>query len=339
MRPLLQLVVQMPLVPQAVADTTVVADSANAIDRISRDLGEAGDLLAQGEWSLFWMRLYEGTAGLVVQFVPKLIKAVFVFILFYMAYRVLRGLLHGGLQRSRRVDAGLQALLMKSFRVAMLTFIVVMTLAQFGINVTSLIAGLSIIGLALGFAARDTLENFISGVTILLDRPFRVGDQVEVDGTYGTVMEISLRSTRLRTLNNTVMVMPNVQMINQKLINHAMLGLTRVQVPFGIAYKESIDEARRAVLATTEGDSRFDEAYPPKVVVTALGDSSVDMELRVFLKDPSHEVPVRFEYVEKAKKALDAAGIEIPFPHLQLFIDEAKAFEKSRLFEPPAARP
>ncbi len=326
---------QVPVLPQAVADTTA-ADTSGTIDKISRDLGEAGDLLAQGEWSMFLTQLYDGAAELVVRFVPMLVKAVFVFILFYAVYRVLFSLLKSVLQRSRRVDTGLQELVLKSFRVAMLTFIFIMTLAQFGINVAGLIAGLSIIGLAVGFAARDTLENFFSGLTILLDRPFRVGDQVEVDGTYGTVMEISLRSTRLRTLNNTVMVMPNVQMINQKLINHAMLRLTRVQVAFGIAYKENIDAARAAVLATVEGDERFDPDHPAKVVVTELGDSSVNMELRVFLTDPSHEVPVRFEYVEKVKKALDAVGIEIPFPHLQLFIDEAKAFEKSTLFRAPA---
>ena len=331
-------IVPQEILPDTAADTSAVVDTSGTIDRISRDLGEASDLLVRGEWSLFWSQLYEGAAEMIVAFIPNLIKATFVFLIFYAVYRASRSVVNSVLHRSRRVDQGLENLVMKSFRIAMLTFIVIMTLAQFGINVTSLVAGLSIIGLAVGFAARDTLENFISGIAILLDRPFRVGDQVEVDGTYGTVMEISLRSTRLRTLNNTVMVMPNVQMINQKLINHAMLGLTRVQIPFGIAYKESIDAAREAVLATTRGDERLDENRPATVVVTALGNSSVDMELRVFLRDPSHEVPVRFEYVEKAKKALDAAGIEIPFPHLQLFIDEAKAFENAPLLNPPPSR-
>ncbi len=314
-------------------DTTAAAkaDTSGALSQLSRDLGEASGLLAHGEWALFLSQLYTGSAALLVEFVPKVISAVFVFILFFAAYRVIGSLLSRTLRHSRRVDRGLESLLMKSFRIVMLAFILVMTLSQFGINVMGLLAGLSIIGLAVGFAARDTLENFISGLAILLDRPFRVGDQVEVDGTYGTVIEISMRSTRLRTLNNTVMVMPNVQMINQKLINHAMLPLTRVQVPFGIAYKESIDAAREAVLATVVNDDRLDPDHAARVVVTELGDSSVNMELRLFLKDSAHEVPVKFEYIEKVKKALDAVGIEIPFPHLQLFIDEAKAFEGSPL--------
>ena len=104
-----------------------------------------------------------------------------------------------------------------------------------------------------------------------------------------------------------------------------------MRVPFGIAYKERPQAAREAVLAAAEGDARLHPDHAPQVVVTALGDSSVDMELRLFLKDPGLEVPVRTEYQEKVFEALTAAGIEIPFPHLQLFVDEAKAFEETPL--------
>lgn len=319
---------QVPMVPQEEVDTAAV-DTSDAVGDFGRQIGQATDALTSGDVSGFWTQVSEGFLALAIGFVPLLIRGVVVFFLFYIGYRVVRNLLGRVLHRSSKVDRGLESLLMKTFRIAALSLITVLVLAQFGINVTSLIAGLSIVGLAVGFAARDTLENFISGVTILMDRPFRVGDQVEVDGTYGTVEEISLRSTRLRTLNNTVMVMPNITMVNQKLINHAMLPLVRVQVAFGIAYKEDMQAAREAVLATTEGDDRMAKEPPPKVVVTELGDSSVNMELRFFLADASTEVPMRFEYVEKTKRALDAAGIEIPFPHLQLFIDEAQAFEKA----------
>ncbi|MDX1532126.1 MAG: mechanosensitive ion channel, partial [Rhodothermales bacterium] len=186
---------------------------------------------------------------------------------------------------------------------------------------------------------RDTLENFISGITILLDQPFRVGDNLVVEDTFGTVEEITLRSTRIRTLNNEVAVLPNSQMIQQKVVNHSLLGVLRVVVPFGIAYKEYPQQAREVALKTTEGDRRLHPDYPPSVVVTQLNDSSVDMELRLFLKDPKLEIPVRFEYIEKVREALRAADIEIPFPHLQLFVDEAKAFEGTRLLEPPGPGP
>jgi small conductance mechanosensitive channel len=317
-----------PLVAGEIEEAVVaIQDSLSTLDEISQGAGEAGRLLAQGEWSLFWVRLYEGLAGLLLEFIPNLLTALFVFVLFYVAYRVIGTILERILTRSKRVEPVVRKLFTKTYRGVGLTFVALMVLAQFGINVTALLAGLSIIGIAVGFAARDTLENFISGITIFLDRPFRVSDNVEVDGVFGTVEEITLRSTRLRTLNSEIMVMPNVQMINQKLINHTMLGVLRVEISFGIAYKESPEHARTVLLELTKGDERLHPDFKPKVVVTEMGASSVDMKLYIFLKNPKLEVPVRFEYTEKIFEALRAAGIEIPFPHLPLFIDEAKGLE------------
>ena len=147
--------------------------------------------------------------------------------------------------------------------------------------------------------------------------------------TFGTVDEITLRSTRIRTLDNQIAILPNAKVIAEKVINHTKLSTLRINVPFGIAYKESPEAARQVVLGLTEEDKRLHPDYPPRVVVLELGDSSVNMALRLFLKDPSLEVPILLEYQEKVFDALKAAGIEIPFPHLQLFIDEAKAFEQA----------
>lgn len=321
-----------------VADTTV-ADTTSAISQLNREITEAGKLLATGEWELFLSTLYERLAELVANLVPKLGAALLIFLLFYIVYRILYKLIRRVLKGSKRVDVGLEALLTKSYRVMAMVFITVMVLDQLGLNVAALLAGLSIAGIAIGFAARDTLENFISGIAILMDRPFRIGDNVEVDGTFGTIEEITLRSTRLRTLNNQIMVMPNIQMINQKLINHTMLNTLRVEIMFGIAYKEYPQQAREVVLKLTEGDDRLHEDYQPQVVVLGLNDSSVDMSLRLFLKNPKLEIPVRFDYIEKVREALREADIEIPFPHLQLFVDEAKALENSFLMQPSLPLP
>ena len=316
------------------AGDAAVIDTSDAIGRFSRDIGEAADLLIRGEWELFIRRLYVGAVDGALNFIPLLLKAIIVFVLFFGLYKAVGSVLSRVLSRSRKVDRGLENLLMKTYRLVVLTLITILVLSQFGINVTALLAGLSIVGIAVAFAAQDTLANFISGVTILVDRPFRVGDNVDIDGTFGTVEDITLRSTRVRTLNNTVMVLPNVQMVNQKLVNHTMMGTLRVEVAFGIAYKESPKAARAVVLRLTKGDRRLHPDFPPQVVVTELGDSSVNMSLRVYLKNPKLEVPVRFEYTEKVFNALGEAGIEIPFPHLQLFIDEAAAFKDSFLMQP-----
>ena len=323
----------------AAATPPQVADSLDTFTQLNRDLSEAGDLLLAGKVNLFLTRLYEGLAGLVVETIPRLFGALFVFLLFYLFYRALRTVLRRLLRKSKYIDIGLENLLLQSFRVAALGFIWVMVLGQLGVNITALVAGLGIAGIAVGFAARDTLENFISGVTILIDRPFRIGDNIIIQGTFGTVKEITLRSTRIRTLNNEVMVMPNTQMINQQLLNHTMVSPLRVEVPFGIAYKEYPQQAREIVLQLAEGDKRLHPNHPPQVAVTALNESSVDMVLWVHLLDPKLEVPVRLEYTEKIREALRRADIEIPFPHLQLFVDEAKAFDDTALMQtllPPA---
>lgn len=308
---------------------SVAADSAGAIEQLAEGVTETGRLLASGELDVVWARLVADGTGLLVTFVPHLLSALFVGLVFFGLYRVLYGLTAQVLDRSRRVHRGLQSVALRTFRVVGLSLVALMVLAQLGVNVTAIVAGLGITGLALGFAAKDTLENFISGVTILLDKPFQVGDTIRIEDVYGTVEDISLRSTRVRTLANRLMVMPNTLMINQKLINFSRRGVLRVDVDFSIAYKEDIDATRAVVLETVEGDERLVSDPAPEVVVRGLNDSSVDLQLRLFVRDARVEYPLRFEYLEKVRKALAAAGIEIPFPHLQLFIDEAKAFTEA----------
>ena len=325
------------LAPSQAVDS-IAADTLTTLTQLNRDLGEAGDLLLMGEWELFLTRLYEGLASLVVGLVPRLFAALLVFLLFYLGYRLLRTVLRRLLKGSKSVDAGLEGLVLQSFRLIALSFIGIMVLAQLGFNVTALVAGLGVAGIAVGFAARDTLENFISGMTILLDRPFRIGDNIIIGGVFGTVEEITLRSTRVRTLNNEIMVMPNTQMINQQLLNHTMTGPLRVEIPFGIAYKEYPQQAREIILDLVKSDDRLHRGYPPEVAVTALNESSVDMVLRLYLKDAKLEVPIRYEYIEKVREALREADIEIPFPHLQLYVDEAKAFD-GLVLNPPLLPP
>jgi small conductance mechanosensitive channel len=319
----------------AAADTaavdTVLVDTTDAISQITQNLEETGRAIREGRFE----DVYDQLSAALIHFVlDGLIPALLTLVLFYLIYITLSRVLDGVLRRSRKVDLGIQQLMMKTFRLVLISFAAIMVLDQLGMNVGALIAGLGIAGIALGFAARDTLENFISGITILLDQPFRVGDNVVVEDTFGTVQEITLRSTRIRTLNNEVAVLPNAHMIQSKVINHSLLGVLRIVIPFGIAYKEYPQQAREAVLKTTEGDNRLHPDYPPSVVVTKMNDSSVDMDLRLFLKDPQLEIPVRFDYLERVREALREADIEIPFPHLQLFIDEAQAFQDAPFMQP-----
>ena len=313
----------------AAARDTGLVDTTRGIGGLARDVGEATDALTQGRFDEA-LDIFIRSVGVFL--LDNLLPAVLTAIGFWIALRIIQGVLGRALGRSSRIDAGVQQLILRFTRLLIIAVAGIAVLDELGVAVAPFIAGLGIAGIALGFAAQDTVQNLIAGVTILLDRPFHVGDNIELHDTFGTVEEITLRTTRVRTLDNQMAILPNANVITEKIINHSKLRALRVVVPFGIAYKEDPREARRVVLATTEGDNRLHPDYEPSVVVTELGDSSVNMALRLFLKDPQLEIPIEFEYTEKVFHALRAAGIEIPFPHLQLFIDEAQGLKELPLF-------
>ena len=315
----------------APADTTVVNE---AVNQFSNAFSRALQLFLNGNWDALYDHLSSGTIYLTGLFLERGLQALAAFLLLYVIYRLLSTTLHRVLDRSKSIEPGLQSVLLKTFRVVTLVFIGTIVLDQLGLNVTVLIGGLSIAGIIAGFAARDSLENFISGVTILVDKPFRVGDFIEIEEEYGQVDEITLRSTRIRTVRNEIVVLPNSQMITQRVVNHTKRNVLRIDIEFGIAYKEYPEEARQVLLPLTTNDDRILPEPSPSVVVTAMNDSSVDMALRFYIRDPSQEVPIRWEYTEKVREALREADIEIPFPHRQLFLDEAKAFEGTKLLSP-----
>jgi small conductance mechanosensitive channel len=264
----------------------------------------------------------EQLATRAAEFVPRLGAAVVVLIVFWLIYRVSAA----GLQKLMAA-AGMQAaiidlLIRNVYRLLFIAFAVVMAAGQLGINVGAAIAGLGVAGIAIGFAAQDTLANTIAGIVILWDQPFVVGDSVTVADQYGQVTNITLRTTRIRTPRNTYVVIPNRRIVDEVLVNHSKHGQTRVDVPVGIAYKEDIREARRVILESLAGWEAIEVGPAADVVVAGLGDSSVDLMVRVWIDHALAEPATHAEVVERVKYALDGAGIQIPFPHLQLFVDD-----------------
>ena len=271
-----------------------------------------------------WNRLnLEDLLTRVITWVPSLFAALAILLLFWILYRATRPALHGVLVRAH-FDGALVNMLLSVYRFALLVFALIMGASQLGINVGAALAGLGVVGLTIGFAAKDSLGNIMAGFLIFWDKPFQVGDWITLEQKYGQVREITMRTTRLRTLNNTWVIVPNEAVINRTLVNHSTRGNTRLEVPLGIAYKESIDDSRRVILSAVERLDKVLRDPAPAVVVHALGDSSVDLIVHAWIADAGDEKPVYFSIVETAKKALDAAGIEIPFPHLQLFVDDVQ---------------
>lgn len=257
-----------------------------------------------------------------VVFAPRLIVALLVLAAFWALYRATRRPLRALLQKSglERVLAVL--IVDKIYRIGLFLFGLVMAASQVGINVTAALAGLGVAGIAIGFAAQDLLSNVVAGFTIFIDKPFRLGDFIRVRDQYGSVTNITMRSTRIRTNRNTYVVIPNRKVIDDVVVNHSKHGETRVDVPVGIAYKESIPEARRVLLDAAAGVDDVLGDPAASIVVQELGGSSVNLLVRVWISDASRELPVFYAVMEASKLALDAAGIQIPYPHLQLFWDD-----------------
>lgn len=263
-------------------------------------------------------------------FLPKIAAAVVVLFAFWIVGRVIRTPLKLALRGAGFEEALVGLLVDNVVGGALFVLAVVMAASQLGINVAAALAGIGVVGIAVGFAAQDSLANMISGFLIFWDKPFRVGDVVTVEAQYGKVVQITMRTTRIRTPDNTYVIIPNKNIIDSVLINHSKHGDVRLNVPIGIAYKERITDARRVLLEAVVGLEGVLGDPAPDVVVSETAASSVDLKVRVWIADASQEMPVYHRVLEASKLALDAAGIQIPFPHLQLFVDdvEARVIEK-----------
>lgn len=246
--------------------------------------------------------------------------------------------------RRDALDPSLAQLLRNVLAVALSAIGFVTVVGQFGVDVLGVITALGVVGIAVGFAAQETLSNFIAGVTLLLERPFRIGDWVEVAGRVGRVERIRLRTTLIVDRDNVQTSIPNAQVASGTIINLTAGGPLRVRFPIGIAYKESAKAARMALLPIVQAhpDVLRGEGREPAVAMAGLGDSSVDLVVIYWLAPERIAVEPRVtaQLREACKEALDAAGIQIPYPHLQLFVDDASGLRPvlSPLYPPRAAR-
>jgi len=218
-------------------------------------------------------------------------------------------------------------LLNKFIRFLVVILGALVALETVGVDVTPLLAGAGVAGLAVSLAAKDTLSNLIAGILLILDRPFRVGDRIELwttpgeTGSWGDVLEIGLRATKIRNPDNLIVVIPNNEIMRRDIVNYTASGNhIRLRIPFGISYDSDMKEAKRLVEASAREVSGVKAEPPPKVIVRRFGDSSVDLELRVWIDDARRRRAVGDAITEGVKEAFDAHGIEIPYPKRDLYL-------------------
>jgi len=210
-------------------------------------------------------------------------------------------------------------------KVASWTFIglVILTiLSTVGVNITSLAALLGATGLAVGLAIQGALTNLSAGVMLLIFRPYRLGDVVRLDGELGTVADIELFTTRIDTLDNRRIILPNSKIYGNKIENLTKNPQRRIEVPVGVSYQADFEATRRALDAAIGRIPSILQNPAPVAVATGFGDSAVMWEVRIWCA-PADVVAVRSAAVGAIKHALADHGIEIPFPQRDLHLNGA----------------
>jgi small conductance mechanosensitive channel len=194
-----------------------------------------------------------------------------------------------------------------------LTFVVI--LGVFGFPLSSIGAAVGLIGLGLSFALKDMISNFISGLFIMINRPFKIGDQIEVGGEAGTVRDIKIRATEIKTYDGRQVIVPNSTLYNGTVINNTAYDNRRFEVIVGIAYDDDIEEAKELAIETLEEASTVEADPEPQVLVNELGGSSVNLKLRGWTRpSKANMVKSASEVTQIVKEKYDEAGIDIPYP-------------------------
>lgn len=200
-----------------------------------------------------------------------------------------------------------------------LTFIIIAALSKLGIETTSLAATIAAAGLAIGLALQSSLANFASGVMLILFKPFKKGDYVEVAGTAGSVDNISIFTTTLKTPDNKVVIIPNGGITSDNIINYSAESKRRLDLIVGVGYEADLKQTKEVLNKVLSEESRILNDPEPTVAVSELGDSAVNLVVRPWVKTEDYW-PVNFTLTENIKLALDEANISIPYPQRDIHI-------------------
>ena len=268
-----------------------------------------------------YQRLISDLIDVGVQYGLSLLTAVLILIVGAVISRWVSRIVRDRLEKVDRFDQTLTPILAQIVRYAILVLTVIAVLAEFGIQTTSIIAVLGAAGLAVGLALQGTLQNVAAGIMILLLRPFQRGDYVDTGAGSGTVDEVGLFMTRMQTPQGIYVAAPNAKIWSDTITNYSKMPNRRLDLLVGVSYDSDIDKAANILLALARHDKRILTDPEPVVVTKALNDSSVDLELRAWI--PVEDFwDVNFQMTRNVKLAFDRAGIEIPYPHQQLVIDQ-----------------
>lgn len=265
---------------------------------------------------------FEHLYSLAITYGLKLLLAIITLLVGLWVIRVVMRTLDKSMER-RNVDVTLRQFLLSVLGVVLKIMLVISVISMVGIEMTSFVAILAAAGLAVGMALSGTLQNFAGGVIIVLFKPFKVGDFITAQGFTGTVREIQIFNTIVKTTDNVTVIIPNGPLSTSPITNFSMEAQRRTEMVFGIGYGDDIDKARDIIKALFAGDERILKDPEPFIAVTELADSSVNFTVRLWA-EASNLWGMRFDFIENVKKAFDREGISIPFPQSDVHLHQTK---------------
>jgi small conductance mechanosensitive channel len=221
----------------------------------------------------------------------------------------------------RNVDPTIVSFVEHLAYIALLTFVIIAALAQLGIQTTSFIAVIGAAGLAIGLALQGSLANFAAGFLMIIFKPFKAGDYIEGGGAAGTVEKIEVFTTKLNTVDNRVVIIPNAKMMGDNIINYSAKDTRRVDLEFSVGYGENIDTVRKSILGVVNKESRILKNPETAILVSKLAESSVIFQVRAWVKGSDYW-GVYFDLIEGVKKQFATQGISIPFPQRDVHVYE-----------------
>jgi small conductance mechanosensitive channel len=249
----------------------------------------------------------------VVASLPNVLTAILILVISIYLARLLSNLLKRVLVK-READREVTLLLATITRWSIIVAGIITALQRF-FNVTAFLTGLGILGFTIGFALQNIMQNFVSGMILLIEQPFGVGDAVELNGYEGTVLTISLRTTEMRTFDGLIVMIPNADVLSNTITNYTRADRRRIELPVGVSYGSDPAVARQIVLESIKNVPGFLVDPEPVVVFHTFGGSSIDMTAYFWI-DTSKTNPfaAKDAALEFIKAALEKKGIEIPFP-------------------------
>lgn len=263
--------------------------------------------------------------GLSEKYLQAVSRAAIVSLIFYVIWMLFTKLTMRFLDQFY-IDDSLKQLLRNIISVLLVIFGIAAIMAQFGFNIISIMAGLGIVGIAVSFAAQSTLSNFIAGITILIERPFHIGDWVRINKFEGKITQILLRTTHIRNRDNLLIIIPNSTVANAEVTNLTAHERMRFESYCRISLQEDVEKARQAILARLDLEEEYLKQPAPSVDVSQFAESGIVLIVRYWLEPYQMERLPRIQekLLEHVKEALRDAEIDVPFPHIKLLTDQSR---------------